>query len=333
MKLLQYFLITAVCFGFFSYAHAVRVGFTPASVTVSEGAGVQTIQVRLDAPIIISDPEYPQPHLVIGLVSDNPSRVTVSTSAVNYNAHEWSQVRTFTITPVDNGLNDGDATVHVNAVVISGSEYYDGFTTNLPVNVVDNDDTTPPVLTEIKSIKKRTTIDDAVYEYSVEEDNSYDCELGLTNSTDEVAEVYADDHELTFDGLVVGGTYSASIVCEDEYDNVSNILNTGKFTVINNPTRRIVGFIYDTPPVTSNVIPIVIQHSVLRFGQTSPEVKILQQLLNKQGIVVSSSGDGSVGFETEYFGLKTLQAVKTFQKLHGLAVDGVVGEKTWELLK
>ncbi len=54
--------------------------------------------------------------------------------------------------------------------------------------------------------------------------------------------------------------------------------------------------------------------SDLRLGINSPEVKILQQILNIDPVTaVSTVGDGSKGYETEYFGQKTLAAVKKFQ--------------------
>ncbi len=332
MRFFRLIIITAICFGFFNYAHAARLGFTPVSVNVSENAGAQTIQVRLDSPILVSDPEYPQPHLVISLTSDNPGRVSISPSAVTYNTNEWSQYKTFTVTPVDNGVTDGDVVVHVNATVVSGSEYYDGFTTSLSVTVFDDEDVTPPVLTGLKKIKRYTTIEDAVYEYSMSNETYYHCHLGFENSTDEHAVAHAGEGAIDFSGLVVGGRYRATLWCDDHNHNRSNTLDTGSFTIVGG-YRNIIGSLPKDESGQAVSIKLETVYPVLRFGQKSPEVKILQQLLNKQGILVSSSGDGSVGLETDYFGMKTLQAVKTFQKLHGLGVDGVVGEKTWELLK
>ncbi|HHU59791.1 TPA: peptidoglycan-binding protein [bacterium] len=39
------------------------------------------------------------------------------------------------------------------------------------------------------------------------------------------------------------------------------------------------------------------------------------------------------GLVDEVFGLSTENAVKAFQKEHGLKADGVVGWRTWNLLK
>lgn len=64
----------------------------------------------------------------------------------------------------------------------------------------------------------------------------------------------------------------------------------------------------------------------LRKGSKGEYVTLLQTKLIQQGYSLDPYGaDGS-------FGNKTLEAVKAFQKAHGLTVDGVVGQKTWDAL-
>jgi peptidoglycan hydrolase-like protein with peptidoglycan-binding domain len=65
--------------------------------------------------------------------------------------------------------------------------------------------------------------------------------------------------------------------------------------------------------------------AVLRNGSSGPEVKQLQEQLNKLGYNVGEA-DGK-------FGPKTEAAVKKFQADKGLEADGVVGAKTREALK
>jgi len=63
---------------------------------------------------------------------------------------------------------------------------------------------------------------------------------------------------------------------------------------------------------------------MLMFGSKNvAAVKMLQQALNAAGAMIGVDGD---------FGTKTLAAVRTFQGVRGLSVDGVVGDKTWAAL-
>lgn len=62
--------------------------------------------------------------------------------------------------------------------------------------------------------------------------------------------------------------------------------------------------------------------TVLRLGDSGPAVKKLQEDLLKAGEKLPKYGpDG-------YFGAETLAAVKSFQKKHGLTVDGIAGPQT-----
>ncbi len=67
-------------------------------------------------------------------------------------------------------------------------------------------------------------------------------------------------------------------------------------------------------------------HPVLRFGRHDPDVGDLQQRLNDEGVA-----DPALVVD-EKFGRLTRAAVREFQARHGLAVDGVVGLRTWGVL-
>jgi peptidoglycan hydrolase-like protein with peptidoglycan-binding domain len=49
---------------------------------------------------------------------------------------------------------------------------------------------------------------------------------------------------------------------------------------------------------------------------TNPDVLQLQKYLNAQGFFVAQSGAGSIGKETNYFGLLTYKALIKFQEAH-----------------
>jgi len=72
-------------------------------------------------------------------------------------------------------------------------------------------------------------------------------------------------------------------------------------------------------------------------GTTDGEVLLLQRLLNKEGFIVSDTGPGSLGNETDYFGAKTQRAVRALQDKYALQIlvpqglvsgNGMVEEKT-----
>lgn len=66
----------------------------------------------------------------------------------------------------------------------------------------------------------------------------------------------------------------------------------------------------------------------LKMGSTGSQVMSLQQALNGAGYLVSTTGAGSPGMESTYFGAKTKAAVMALQSAKGLTVDGVVGPMT-----
>lgn len=63
----------------------------------------------------------------------------------------------------------------------------------------------------------------------------------------------------------------------------------------------------------------------LNIGVSHPDVLKLQKFLNSKGIVIASSGPGSPGNETEFYGEKTADAVKRFQVSKGIISTGNVG--------
>jgi peptidoglycan hydrolase-like protein with peptidoglycan-binding domain len=68
--------------------------------------------------------------------------------------------------------------------------------------------------------------------------------------------------------------------------------------------------------------------SNLSTGSRGPEVKFLQQYLNTHGFTISTTGPGSPGNETDFFGSATREALRKFQQSHGLDPVGTVGPAT-----
>jgi hypothetical protein len=68
-------------------------------------------------------------------------------------------------------------------------------------------------------------------------------------------------------------------------------------------------------PATPNPIPMSPGSitATLRIGMTNPQVLLVQQILNRSGFIITQSGGGSPGNETNYFGSLTREALKRFQ--------------------
>jgi hypothetical protein len=64
------------------------------------------------------------------------------------------------------------------------------------------------------------------------------------------------------------------------------------------------------------------------LGSNNAEVKVLQQTLNANGFTVSTSGAGSAGMESTYFGGHTKSALQAFQAAHGITQTGGTGPLT-----
>ncbi len=83
-----------------------------------------------------------------------------------------------------------------------------------------------------------------------------------------------------------------------------------------------------TTPVQSEVVSPATGQAItkdLYFEQVDPEVKILQKLLNKLGFSVASSGPGSPGHETNFFGPLTRSAVIRFQEYYKAEILSPLG--------
>ena len=76
------------------------------------------------------------------------------------------------------------------------------------------------------------------------------------------------------------------------------------------------------------------RRQVLRKGARGDAVKLLQMLLEKQGIGTAKTSSRTMAGKgiDGIFGRGTERAVKQFQKNEGLTSDGIVGPATWDKL-
>lgn len=85
--------------------------------------------------------------------------------------------------------------------------------------------------------------------------------------------------------------------------------------------------------ITKEVFAIV--DGNLQLGSSGADVRVLQSVLNVDPVtIVSVSGDGSKGQETEYFGNKTKAALVRFQRKYQITGEsGRIGPKTGKLIE
>jgi len=135
---------------------------------------------------------------------------------------------------------------------------------------------------------------------------------------------------------------SVSFVPNDSV-NYTMATGTAYINIYNHPGSNGGGFV-STPtttttsvsvaPVNGQVLGAESFHFTLRLlrGSTGNEVLELQKFLNAHGFIVSATGNGSIGHESTYFGLKTELAVIKFQAANKLKADGIVGTGTRAIL-
>lgn len=112
------------------------------------------------------------------------------------------------------------------------------------------------------------------------------------------------------------------------WEVVARVWNGPKYAVNKYDTKLAARYnwwakIPDTPWDGPMTTPVAIVSSIVRRNSKGDDVKTLQTLLNKFGYNLVVDGD---------FGSTTEGAVKKFQGLNSLVMDGIVGKKTWDAL-
>lgn len=121
----------------------------------------------------------------------------------------------------------------------------------------------------------------------------------------------------SIDQLTAGGTRSRDVIAEKFL-----LYNKAAGKVLAGLTKRREAerllFLHGQSSILNS------ERAKLRIGSRGENVAYLQECLTAKGYGVGNI-DG-------IFGIKTLEAVKKFQSKNGLAVDGIVGTKTWTAL-
>lgn len=112
-----------------------------------------------------------------------------------------------------------------------------------------------------------------------------------------------------------------------QYDAYGRVNGIGSGVDLDKPYGKIAEILSGKDPVKED--KVMIELSVLRKGSKGSEVFTVQSVLKAEGY---KGENGKVLALDKSFGGNTEYAVKSFQRDNGLAVDGIVGAKTWDKL-
>ena len=118
--------------------YALTINTSPASATLLEAGGSQTITFSLSEPIIVPGPD--PGYVTINLTNPNPGRLTLSAHSVTWAFTEWATPKAITVQAVTDSLDNDDASVTVSFLTDSNAEFYNNFAGSFAVTVVDDDE-------------------------------------------------------------------------------------------------------------------------------------------------------------------------------------------------
>ncbi len=214
---------------------------------------------------------------------------------------------------------------------------------------VENLTANPFVLNETTPIPAKVRGNKATYYFSIEGEGSGEYIVDPCGGEDEDISVTnsAEDHEhqsLVLNNLKSGTTYECDLRLSSSGGD-SNELHIGPFTAVRSSSGggsagSEGNVLIENAPLPANaslgatvVLAKINLSKMLRLGMSDAEVKTLQGFLNTHGFPLASSGNGSAGHETNYFGPRTKAALVLFQKANvPLSADGILGPKTTSVI-
>lgn len=180
----------------------------------------------------------------------------------------------------------------------------------------------------VSSVSATGRLNDATITWTTNENASSQISYGLTesygtNTAEENTSTRVTSHSMTLSNLDCGTTYNYKITSKDAFNQSSSESNrsftTENCLVFGYVSRPSSSFKNTSVEDTKKVENLNIDNKFkftrnLSLGMRNDDVKKLQEFLNQHGILVSETGPGSIGNETNYFGVKTKNAVIKFQE-------------------
>lgn len=294
--------------------------FSRSSLAVTEGGGSDSVNVSLKSK--------PTATVTVSATSAL-GRVTISPSVLTFTTSNWNTPQTVSITPIDDQRIDGVQTDTLVFANTTADTDYGSLSGSLPIVVTDNDFRGARIITPIIPSTKNTK----------GEPLGFSINNGATSTSNRTVTLSFNADPETTKGYVASTdpTFKDSV-------GVKSYAGTDTFTLPAAPgTYTIYLKYYSTTGQFSDVIARTIRlgsssssaggkSSILKKGDRSEAVKTLQVFLNTHGFIITSSGAGSPGKETAYFGDQTEKALMRFQKANKISPDGRVGPQTAQVI-
>ena len=196
---------------------------TPTTLNLNEGGASGNFDVNLDAPSCDT--------VNISIGGNDATETSISPSLLNFNSANWDIPQTVTVTPLTDGLVDGDQSYSLTSTASSVADAgYDGLTgSDVDVTVVDIDG----IGTILVSPSSGITVDEAglmtqMVNFSTTTMPTANVTIDLTNNS--LSEVSLSSSSVV---LTAGNGYSANVTITGVSDDI--VETTQVFSIITDP--------------------------------------------------------------------------------------------------
>ena len=167
----------------------------------------------------------------------------------------------------------------------------------------------------------------SLYSDTLREGDTGDAVRDLQYYIDYLSDYYETIPPVAADGIYGPATRAAVIDIENTFGLVADgILDRMTWQAIYN---AYLGIISTIPLTYTEGLTVPFPGVILRLGAESAEVRLLQEYLN---YVAGSFPEIPTVSVTGYFGPRTEESVKAFQRVAGLEADGLVTATVWRAL-